>query len=170
MEVITKKLADQKGEVAVRGAVILLIATILFMAALETIHIYHTVLDVKSKTSEAVLATASLNVAGIYQGVRESKWYARQYDDPSWSANVDATQVIYQLATATGGQIVDDDSVLKEDSYQISDLQTTHDNAVGDGLNFTTMLHLDIFLNIGGILNAAIPIDLEVHTTYATKF
>lgn len=170
MEVLSKKLAEQKGEVAVKGVVILLVATILFAAVIQTIHVYHAISEVKEKTNEAVLATASLNVSGIYMGVRESEWFARQYADPSWTANADASQVAYQLANATGGQLMSDNTIFKEESYMISDLISTFDNSSGEGLNFTTTLKLDVFIDIGGIIQTTIPYDLEVHTSYAKKF
>lgn len=170
METLKRKLYEKRGEVALQGAIILLVAVIVFAAALEGIHIYHTTTEVKDKTTEAVLAAAAHNVAGIYQGVRESDWYARQYNDSTWSANADGSQVFYQLIQSTGGQQTDEDSILVQNSYIITNFKTTHDNTSVDGLNFTSTMTLEIFFKIGGIVDTTIPIDLEVQTSYAAKF
>jgi hypothetical protein len=169
LEAMKNKLTESKGEIALNGAVILFVSVLLLMAALEIYHIHTTVIDLRAKTSEAVMAAASSNVSNIYDGVRESDVNSRLYSDSAWIANVDTSLVMSQLQSTTGGTLKGDDVLLKEKSYQLSNLNTVYDNSIGNCLNFTTTGNLEIFVNLG-VFNVSIPYHLEVKTTYEKKY
>lgn len=170
MEVVKRKLADESGEIALRGSVILIIFIILLLGVLQVIHAYNTVSEVKEKTNEAVLAALASNASNIYDGVRESTWNARQYEDGNWESSVDTSQVLNQLVISTGGVLTSTDEIFKEESYQITDLSTSCQNTEDDGLIFTTTAKLEIFFHIGSIIDVKIPLNLEVVSTYDTKY
>lgn len=169
MELIASKLREERGEVTLWGAAILLVSIILFTVALEVNHTYVTIDMVKERTNAAVLAVAASNVSKVHDGVREGAGTARAFNGSSWNYIVSTDAVIHGLiislnATQSGTALTRDNGV------QLTAIHTSAANNDGGKLNFTTTLIVKIPLSVGGGALPPIEHNLEVHTTYEPKF
>lgn len=168
MEVVLKKLREERGEISLHLGLILLAGVFLFSAAVTVQHVYAVVDRVVGKTNAAVLAVAASNVAEVFNGVRESDGTARRYTDGTWGALVSTTAV--ETALRISLDAVPVANGLQAESFEVRDLDTQFVNYDGANLNFTTYLTVEIPLSFGGGLIPPIRQALEVNTTYEPKF
>jgi hypothetical protein len=169
LEIAASKLRETRGAVALRMAVILMVGTLLFSAALQIYHVYAVVDLVTGKADEAVLAAAADNGPEIFRGIREGAGVARRYENGRWVGSVSTSAVEETLLTSLGA-VRDGSDLLVEDSYRVKNLETHFENAEGTNLSFTTTMTLEIPLSFGGDLLPPIHKTLEVKTSYAPRF
>ncbi len=167
MEVVIRKLRDQRGEVGLRASVGLLVAVLLFLVVFNIRHAFQVIDLVKDKTNEAVLAVAAVNGPTAAGGVREGAAVSRSYTGAAWSRVVISDGVLDALQRNLGGEI-SGQSLIRAGSFQIDNLTTAYVNSDGSNLHFRTTLDLTIYL-LGGE-NLAVTRRLEVATTYEAKF
>lgn len=170
MEVVSGKLRETKGEVALHLSVIVLIATVLMAAAMQVHHVYAVVDRVTDKTNEAVLSVAAANVAGVFPGVRESDWLARQHVSASFWVHLVSTGEVMDALQLSLSATEAGDTGLTAESFSMTGIRTRYNNAEGGHLNFITTMTIEIPLSFGQPLLPPVQYDLEVHTTYEPKF
>lgn len=166
MEVICRKIHEQRGEISLRLCFILLGAILLFLVVFNVRHAYQTIDLVIDRTNEAVLAVAAANGYRTFGGVREGEAVARNYNGASWSRTVTTEEVLYALGSSLNATI-SGDSLIRE-GYRIDHLSTSYVNADGNALHFVTNMDITIFLLGGTALTVGR--HLEVKTTYEAKF
>lgn len=160
MEVVFKKLREERGEIGLRLAILLLVSVLLFLLVFNIRAAYQVTDMVIDKTNEAVLAQAALNGHKTTSGVREGAAVDRY-------STVTADGVLSLLQKDLGGTL-NGSSLLREGSFLISNLSTHFVNAEGDNLHFTTTFELTIYLLGGDSLS--VTRRLEVKSTYEARF
>lgn len=168
MEVIRRKLQDQRGEISLRLCLILLVTVLLFLIVLNVRHVYQVIDVVIDRTNEAVLAVAAYNGPGSAGGVREGEAVARRYTGADWRRAVTTTAVLDAMQRSLGGTVTGH-SLVREGNYRIDNITVSYVNQDGNHLNFTTNMDISITLLVGdGTLEVGR--HLEVSTTYESKF
>lgn len=168
MEMIWKKLREQRGEIALRLGFGFLGAILLFLVVLNIRHVYQVIDVVIDRTNEAVLAVAAINGPGSAGGVREGEATARYFDGAAWQRAVSSRTVADALHESLGGMLAGN-TIIREGNYRIDNLSTAFVNQNGGKLHFTTTMDISISLLVGG---GALSVNrrLEVKTTYEPKF
>lgn len=166
MEVVIRKLREQRGEISLNLGLILLFAVFLFLVVFNIRHAYQVVDRVIDKTNEAVLAQAAVNGPTAAGGIREGAAVARNYNGTAWRRIVTSDGVLASLQQSMGGS-VNGRSLVRE-GFRIDNLTTTFVNADGGNLHFITSLDLTIYLLGGDVL--PVTRHLEVESTYEAKF
>jgi len=166
LEVVIRKLREQRGEISLRLGLMLLCAVVLFLLVFNIRHAYQVVDRVINKTNEAVLAQAALNGPAVAGGIREGTAVARNYNGSAWHRIVTSDGVLVSLQQSIGGS-VNGRSLVRE-GFRIDNLTTTFVNADGGNLHFVTNIDLTIYLLGGDTL--PITQHLKVESTYEAKF
>lgn len=167
MEVIST-LRCRSGNIYLKSAVVLLIATFFVSVGLSIYHVYHTFGTVREKANEAVLAVAAANVSEFYGGSRESDGYARHpTGNGDFAASCSTGDILAALAYSTNGAVAG--GTIQTGSYTITISGVDCVNQVGKNLRFVTTIQVVVPLDIGGI---SIPIEkaMKVKSQYDTRF
>lgn len=167
MEVVMRRLREQRGEISLRLGLTLLVAVLIFLVVFNIRHAYQVTDMVIDKTNEAVLAIAAFNGPTAAGGIREGAAVVRNYNGAVWRRIVTNDGVLTSLQQSVGGT-VSGGTLLRAGSFRIDNLVTTFVNADGDDLHFVTNLDLTIYLLGGDTLS--VTRHLEVKTTYEAKF
>lgn len=167
MEIVIRKLQEQRGEIALELGYGLLFSVLILIVLLNIRHGYQTIDRVSERTNEAVLAVAAANGPRALGGTREGEAVVRKYNGSSWERLVTSAEVQDALQKSLGASRVGE-SLVREGSFRIDNLTTVCSNADGGKLNFVTTLQITLYLMGGDRMAISLP--LEVKTTYEAKF